>query len=84
MKKSLSSRTVNRDKEVCNVVQAPALTIAANAGYDGSLVVGKLLEQDDCNFGFDASKGESEIAFLNISKAQTSSDSECFCRVCFV
>ncbi|WZY83773.1 hypothetical protein YC2023_030157 [Brassica napus] len=42
---------------VQNALKAPALTIAANAGYDGSLVVGKLLEQDDCNFGFDASKG---------------------------
>lgn len=69
MKKSLSSRTVNRDKEVCNVVQAPALTIAANAGYDGSLVVGKLLEQDDCNFGFDASKGESDSVFMKHTKS---------------
>ncbi|KAJ4898095.1 Chaperonin CPN60-like 2 [Raphanus sativus] len=42
---------------VQNALKAPALTIAANAGYDGSLVVGKLLEQDDCNFGFDAAKG---------------------------
>ncbi|KAL5755690.1 hypothetical protein ACOSQ2_020436 [Xanthoceras sorbifolium] len=41
-----------------NALKAPALTIASNAGFDGSLVIGKLLEQDDCNLGFDAAKGE--------------------------
>ncbi|VVA98664.1 unnamed protein product [Arabis nemorensis] len=55
-------QTQNEDQRrgvqiVQNALKAPALTIAANAGYDGSLVVGKLLEQDDCNFGFDAAKG---------------------------
>ncbi|KAH0891339.1 hypothetical protein HID58_043969 [Brassica napus] len=52
---------------VQNALKAPALTIAANAGYDGSLVVGKLLEQDDCNFGFDASKGGS--SYVDMVKA---------------
>ncbi|KAL5824336.1 hypothetical protein ACOSQ3_020399 [Xanthoceras sorbifolium] len=41
-----------------NALKAPTLTIASNAGFDGSLVIGKLLEQDDCNLGFDAAKGE--------------------------
>jgi chaperonin GroEL len=56
-------QTENEDQRrgvqiVQNALKAPAFTIAANAGYDGSLVVGKLLEQDDCNFGFDAAKGK--------------------------
>lgn len=54
------------------------MTIAANAGYDGSLVVGKLLEQDDCNFGFDAAKGERlvVVSLRRSQNAQTSSMSE--------
>ena len=32
-------------------------TITTNAGFDGALVLGKLLEQDDHNLGFDAVKG---------------------------
>lgn len=39
------------------VLQAPTYTIASNAGFDGSVVVGKLLDQDDLNVGFDAAKG---------------------------
>jgi len=35
-------------------LQAPVRQIAANAGVDGAVVAGKLLEQDDVNFGFDA------------------------------
>lgn len=41
-----------------NALKAPVYTIAANAGVDGSVVVGKLLEQDDYNLGYDAAKGE--------------------------
>src|ERR671918_807481 len=37
---------------------APTRQIAENAGADGSVVVGKLLEQEDANFGFDAQTGE--------------------------
>lgn len=37
--------------------QAPTFTIAANAGFDGSLIYSKLLEQDNLNLGFDAAKG---------------------------
>jgi chaperonin GroEL len=36
----------------------PARLIAENAGADGSVVVGKLLESKNANFGFDAQKGE--------------------------
>nr|GMD33743.1 chaperonin CPN60-like 2, mitochondrial [Ipomoea batatas] len=41
-----------------NALKAPAFTIASNAGVDGSLVVGKLLEQDNLNFGYDAAKDQ--------------------------
>ncbi|KAL9272411.1 Chaperonin CPN60-like 2, mitochondrial-like protein [Drosera capensis] len=41
-----------------NALKAPTRTIVSNAGADGALVVGKLLEQDDHNFGYDAAKGE--------------------------
>ena len=36
----------------------PARLIAENAGADGSVVVGKLLESKNANYGFDAQKGE--------------------------
>jgi hypothetical protein len=39
------------------LLQAPLMTIAANAGVDGSVVVGKLLEQDNLSLGYDAAKG---------------------------
>jgi chaperonin GroEL len=39
-------------------LQAPIRQIAENAGDEGSVIVGKLLEQDDTNFGFDAQAGE--------------------------
>ncbi len=35
----------------------PARLIAENAGADGSVVVGKLLEKGDVNYGYDAQKG---------------------------
>ena len=35
-------------------LQAPVRQISENAGVDGAVVAGKLLEQDDVNFGFDA------------------------------
>jgi chaperonin GroEL len=37
---------------------APARLIAENAGADGSVVVGKLSEQDEANYGYDAQTGE--------------------------
>src|SRR5437763_1473361 len=36
----------------------PARQIAINAGEDGSVIVGKILEQDQYAFGFDAQSGE--------------------------
>jgi chaperonin GroEL len=38
-------------------VHAPARQIAINAGADGSIVVGKLTDRDDPNWGFDAQSG---------------------------
>ncbi|XVF86818.1 hypothetical protein PTKIN_Ptkin18bG0073100 [Pterospermum kingtungense] len=54
--------TQNEDQKrgiqiIQDALKAPTLTIASNAGYDGSLVLGKLQEQDDDKLGFDASKG---------------------------
>lgn len=39
-----------------NALKAPTLTIVSNAGGDGALVLGKLLEQDDFSLGYDAAK----------------------------
>ena len=36
----------------------PARQIAINAGEDGSIIVGKILEKDQYAFGFDAQNGE--------------------------
>jgi chaperonin GroEL len=43
---------------VRRALQAPCRQIAENAGADGSIVVGKLLESKDSNWGFDAQSGE--------------------------
>ena len=43
---------------VRRALQMPARQIAENAGVDGSIVVGKLLEQNDPNVGFDAQSGK--------------------------
>jgi len=50
---------------VRKAVKIPAKTICMNAGFEGSIVVDKLLEQNDANMGFDAAKGE----YVNMSKA---------------
>ncbi|HKF64779.1 MAG TPA: chaperonin GroEL [Dongiaceae bacterium] len=39
-------------------LQMPTRQIVENAGHDGSVVVGKLLESSDANHGFDAQTGE--------------------------
>ncbi len=39
-------------------IQAPARQIALNAGADGSVIVGKLLEKDELAFGWNAQTGE--------------------------
>src|SRR3981189_3549334 len=56
-------RTQNDDQKtgveiVRKALSWPARQIALNAGEDGSVVVGKILEKDQYNYGFDAQKGE--------------------------
>jgi chaperonin GroEL len=56
-------RTHNDDQKtgveiVRKALQAPARQIATNAGEDGSVIVGKILEKDQYAFGFDAQGGE--------------------------
>ncbi|KAG4174658.1 hypothetical protein ERO13_A11G135200v2 [Gossypium hirsutum] len=41
-----------------NALKMPVHTIASNAGVEGAVVVGKLLEQDNPDLGYDAAKGE--------------------------
>jgi chaperonin GroEL len=43
---------------VRRALEAPVRQIADNAGTDGSVVVGRMLEQKDAGYGFDAQKGE--------------------------
>jgi chaperonin GroEL len=43
---------------VRKAIQAPARQIAFNAGEDGSVIVGKILEKDQYAYGFDAQNGE--------------------------
>lgn len=55
-------QTSNEDQKrgvqiIQNALKAPTFTIVSNAGGDGALVLGKLLEQDDLNLGYDAAKG---------------------------
>ncbi|QCN97478.1 chaperonin GroEL (plasmid) [Azospirillum argentinense] len=42
---------------VRRALQAPVRQIVENAGTDGSIVIGKLLDQKDPNFGYDAQAG---------------------------
>ncbi len=56
-------RTQNDDQKtgveiVRKALQAPARQIATNAGEDGSVIVGKILENHAYGFGFDAQNGE--------------------------
>jgi chaperonin GroEL len=56
-------KTQNEDQKhgveiVRKAIQAPARQIALNAGEDGSVIVGKILEKDQYSFGFDAQNGE--------------------------
>jgi chaperonin GroEL len=43
---------------VRRALRAPVRQIAENAGADGSVIVGKLLESNDTNYGYDAQKNE--------------------------
>jgi len=56
-------RTQNDDQKtgvdiVRKALSAPARQIAENAGVEGSIVVGKILEKDQYAYGFDAQSGE--------------------------
>jgi len=56
-------RTANDDQRagveiVRRTIQVPARQIAINAGEDGSLIVGRLLEKDEYNWGYDAAIGQ--------------------------
>jgi len=39
-------------------VQTPLRQIAENAGEDGAVIAGKILDRDEYNWGFDAQTGE--------------------------
>jgi chaperonin GroEL len=43
---------------VRRALQTPVRQIAENAGVDGSIVIGKLQDKGDANYGFDAQTGE--------------------------
>jgi chaperonin GroEL len=43
---------------VRKAIQSPVRQIAENAGVDGSIVVGKLTDKNDANYGYDAQAGE--------------------------
>ncbi len=43
---------------VRKALQTPARLIAENSGTDGSIIVGKLMDSKDANYGYDAQKGE--------------------------
>ena len=56
-------RTRNDDQKtgveiVRKALSAPARQIAINAGEDGSIIVGKILEKEQYAYGFDAQSGE--------------------------
>jgi chaperonin GroEL len=56
-------RTANGDQKtgvdiVRKALSWPARQIALNAGEDGSVVVGKILDKEQYNYGFDAQSGE--------------------------
>ena len=62
--------TANDDQKVGvdivrKALQAPVRQIAENAGYDGAVIAGKILESKDTDWGFDAQKGE----YTNLVKA---------------
>src|SRR4051812_45219705 len=43
---------------VRKAIEAPTRQIAENAGHEGSVVIGKIRENGDANWGFDAQSGE--------------------------
>ncbi len=69
--RSLDKLKSNNDDEKAGInivrraLQAPLRQIVENAGLDGAVVAGKLLESQDTNFGFDAQK----LDYVDLIKA---------------
>jgi chaperonin GroEL len=68
--RSSHKKGANHDQQVGieivrRALQAPVRQIAENAGSDGAVVAGRMLDQKDTNFGFDAQKAE----YVNMIKA---------------
>ena len=60
---AIKAKGANADQEagvniVRRALQAPIRQISENAGDEGSIVVGKISESDDTNFGYNAQSGE--------------------------
>lgn len=58
-----NTATANEDQKVgvdivARSLTAPIKQISENAGYDGGVIAGKVAENGDANFGFDAQNGE--------------------------
>ena len=56
-------KSTNADEQTgINVLRhallAPIRVIAANSGYEGAVILGKVADNKDKNYGFDAEKGE--------------------------
>jgi chaperonin GroEL len=65
-----NKRGANHDQQVGidivrRALQAPLRQIAENSGFDGAVVAGRMLDQKDVNFGFDAQKAD----YVNMFKA---------------
>ncbi|CAL5350940.1 unnamed protein product [Camellia sinensis] len=70
--------TANFDKKIGvqiiqNALRMPVHTIASNAGVEGSVVVRKLLEQDNPHLGYDAAKGEYGLEDTKTMESKTNS-----------
>ena len=60
---AITAKGDNDDQEagiqiIRRALQAPIRQIAENAGVEGSIVVGKVLEKKEANYGYDAQAGE--------------------------
>jgi chaperonin GroEL len=70
IKALLALKGANADQQagidiVRRAIQAPVKQIAINAGEDGSVIVGKLLEKDDYSWGYNAAIGEYQDMVAN-------------------
>ena len=59
----LNSDEATGARIVMRALEEPARQIAANAGFEGSVVVNAILASSDNNFGFDAATGEYKDMF---------------------